>query len=243
LPQENLLLVEDEEHLAFTLGFNLQAEGYNVETVGTLQAARVALAKQRFDLLLLDVMLPDGEGFVLCRELREARDRIPVLLLTAKGTPEDIVKGLEAGADDYVTKPFVLKELLARIKAILRRHHWQSPEAPSPLQRFCFAGHEIDFENYDVRANGEPVELTPLEMKLLRYFIEHEDQVLTRETLLEKVWGVAAKNHTRTVDNFLMRLRRLFESDHTQPKHFLTVRGVGYRFLSKGGQEEKNGDL
>ncbi|MCB9639812.1 MAG: response regulator transcription factor [Myxococcales bacterium] len=232
MPETKLLLVEDEEHLAFTLGFNLQAEGYDTVTVGSLREARQALENQSFHLIILDVMLPDGEGYTLCQELRGQQKRLPILLLTAKGTPEDIVKGLEAGADDYVTKPFILKELLARLKALLRRHTWQTPTPVDSDTLYRFAGHEINFETYEAKANGESIELTPLEVRLLRYFAEHEDQVISREVLLEEVWGVSGQNHTRTVDNFMMRLRRAFEQDPTQPKHFLTVRGVGYRFLS-----------
>lgn len=230
--QTKILLVEDEEHLAFTLNFNLQAEGYTVTTVGTLREARQALAQNEPHLIVLDVMLPDGEGYALCQELRSAQKRLPILLLTAKGTPEDIVKGLESGADDYVTKPFVLKELLARLKALLRRHLWRTPVPKTSEHIYQFSQHSVNFDTYEVKAHGQPVELTPLEIRLFRYFTEHEDQVVSRETLLEEVWGVSGQNYTRTVDNFLMRLRRTFEDDPTQPKHFLTVRGAGYRFLS-----------
>lgn len=232
MSQAKILLVEDEEHLAFTLNFNLQAEGYTVTTVGTLREARQANANDEPHLIVLDVMLPDGEGYALCQELRTAQKRLPILLLTAKGTPEDIVKGLEAGADDYVTKPFVLKELLARIKALLRRHQWQAPSPKTSDSVYQFAQHSVNFDTYEVKAHGHPVDLTPLEIRLLRYFVEHEDQVISRETLLEEVWGVSGQNYTRTVDNFLMRLRRTFEEDPTQPRYFLTVRGAGYRFLS-----------
>lgn len=228
---KRLLLVEDEEHLGFTLQFNLQEEHYHVDWAPTLADARNHLSTG-YDLILLDVMLPDGTGFELCKEIRAQGNRTPVLFLTAKGSSEDIVTGLEAGADDYMTKPFVLGELLARIKAMLRRSSWQSNEASIalPPETFSFGHVHIDFRSHEVTMEGNPVELTHLEFRLLRFFIEHQNQVVSREVLLESVWEVHATSYTRTVDNFLVRLRRLFEKDPSQPKHFLTVRGAGYKF-------------
>lgn len=234
---KRLLLVEDEDHLGFTLQFNLQEEGYHVDWAAHLQQAQAFLAQSEpYDLILLDVMLPDGNGLDWCKHLRQQQNHTPILFLTAKSSPEDIVSGLELGADDYVTKPFALAELLARIKAMLRRTSWHPPlRAAAELDNlpptFSFGPHSIDFTTHEVLAHGHPVELTHLEFRLLQFFIAHANQVVTREDLLEHVWEVNASNYTRTVDNFLVRLRRIFEKDPTDPKHFLTIRGAGYRFV------------
>lgn len=232
-----LLLVEDEEHLAFTLEFNLSQEGFDVTVASTLASAREAL-QGTFDILLLDVMLPDGLGFDLCREIRRDGDVTPIIFLTAKGSPDDIVKGLEAGADDYVTKPFQLKELLARITAMMRRIQWQSDvDVPQDIQRYTFQDNVIDFESHKVTVSGVPTELTALELKLLHFFIQHADKVVSRQKILEEVWQVSSNVNTRTVDNFLVRLRRIFEKDAKHPAHFLTVRGAGYRFVPNPAPE------
>lgn len=227
-----ILLVEDEEHLAFTLRFNLQEEGYSVDLAGTLQAARECLG-QPYDLILLDIMLPDGSGFDLCEELRAAGNFAPVVMLTAKGTPEDIVTGLSVGADDYLTKPFSLSELLGRISAVLRRRRWEneSRATVAPLSEFVFGDNRINFVTFEVMADGKPVDMTELELRLLRFFVDRPNVVVSREELLEGVWQVSPKTNTRTVDNFLVRLRKVFELDPGDPAHFLTVRGVGYRFV------------
>lgn len=229
---KRLLLVEDEEHLGFTLQFNLQEEQYHVDWAPDLAQARTLLA-EGYDLILLDVMLPDGTGFSWCQEIRAEGNHTPVLFLTAKGSSDDIVTGLDAGADDYMTKPFVLSELLARIKAMIRRSSWQdnSASVALPLDTFTFGHVNVDFRSHDVTAAGKTIELTHLEFRLLRFFIEHQNQVVSREALLEHVWEVHASSYTRTVDNFLVRLRRLFEKDPAQPQHFLTVRGAGYKFV------------
>jgi len=254
--KKRLLLVEDEEHLAFTLKFNLDQEGYQVDRAATVAEAyrfleessssaqeKAKNQQSTYDLLLLDVMLPDGDGFSLCESIRKQGDKTPVLFLTAKGTPDDIVAGLEAGADGYITKPFNLKELLARIVAMLRRQSWKLPEteqvseqevqeeAQEDIQEYRFVDHCVNFETHEVIAKGKPVELTALEFKLLHFFIQNENKVVTRKDLLERVWEVSTNNYTRAVDNFLVRLRRVFEKDPSKPVHFLTVRGVGYRFL------------
>jgi DNA-binding response OmpR family regulator len=227
-----LLLVEDEEHLAFTLEFNLMHEGYSVDVAPRLSRAR-SLLSNSYDLIVLDVMLPDGDGFSFCQSLRMDGNHTPVLFLTAKGTPDDVVQGLEAGGDDYVTKPFELKELLARIRAILRRHQWEreaETEEPELPETYEFGQTTVHFPSHTVSINGEAIELTALEFRLLTFFILHENQALRREDLLKEVWEVSASNTTRTIDNFLVRLRRLFEPEPSRPRHFLTVRGVGYRF-------------
>ena len=229
-----LLLVEDERHLAFALEFNLQQEGYEVEVAETLGQARRWLAGNTPDLILLDVMLPDGSGFDLCAELRDKDDRTPVMMLTAKGSPDDIVTGLDRGADDYVTKPFILKELLGRITAILRRRSWDRTATEEPVGETLQLGAQVvHFDTRQVQAadgDSDPQELTDLELRLLKFFVAHEGRAIAREELLEKVWNLSPATHTRTVDNFLVRLRRLFEPDPANPRHFLTVRGVGYRF-------------
>lgn len=228
-----LLVVEDEPHLGFSLRFNFEAEGYAVTLAETLVAARAELEEAAFDLIILDMMLPDGHGIDLCRNLRAASDHTPILFLTAMGDPEDIVGGLKAGGDDYLTKPFVLAELLTRVAAILRRQRWndEALEAEVP-DVFSFGeSHHIDFSTRQTVAMGRAVSLTDLELRLLRLFIARQDQVVSRQDMLEQVWGMSRSTNTRTVDNFMVRLRRLFEDDPSRPKHFLTVRGVGYRFV------------
>ena len=205
-----LLLVEDERHLAFALEFNLQQEGYEVEVAETLGQARRWLAGNTPDLILLDVMLPDGSGFDLCAELRDKNDRTPVMMLTAKGSPDDIVTGLDRGADDYVTKPFILKELLGRITAILRRRSWDRVATEEPVGETLQLGAQVVyFDTRQVQAadgDSDPQELTDLELRLLKFFIAHEGRAIAREELLEKVWNLSPATHTRTVDNFLVRL-------------------------------------
>lgn len=231
MEKQRLLLLEDEENLAFSLEFNLSQEGYLVDVAGTLAQARTCLETARYELLILDVMLPDGLGFDLCRELRNRGDVTPIVMLTAKGQSHDIVRGLDAGADNYMTKPFSLDELLARIAAMLRRQAWL--DTPQTLSRFHFGPHLVDFDRHEVHANGELVDLTALEVSLLRYFIENQERVVSREELLENVWQVSRHTVTRAVDNFIVRLRRVFEEDQSNPRYFQTVRGVGYRFVVK----------
>lgn len=228
-PKPRVLLVEDEEHLAFSLRFNLEAEGYEVELATTLEQAR-SHDPTSFDVLLLDVMLPDGNGFEFCSQLRRAGVFTPILMLTALGASEDIVTGLEVGADDYLTKPFSLGELLGRLAAILRRRRWETKK-PETSETIEFGNNRVDFRSHEVVAQGEPAELTELEIRLVRFFVDRPNAVLSRGELLEGVWDMSAKTNTRTVDNFLVRLRKLFEADPAQPAHFLTVRGVGYRFV------------
>ena len=227
---KRILLVEDEEHLAINLEFNLAEEGYQVDHAGDLAQARAWVGQHTYDLVVLDVMLPDGLGTHFCEELRAGRVLTPVLMLTAKGTSDDVVTGLEAGADDYMTKPFSLRELLGRVRALLRRRAWESDEGVGP-KKVHFGAHSVNFETREVLAHGQPVNLTALEMSLLRFFLTRPGQVLTREELLQEVWGLSPQTHTRTVDNFLVRLRRLFEEDPLHPRHFITLRGAGYRFL------------
>ena len=226
-----ILVVEDDPHLAAGVVENLRAEGYTVERVDNGRAALEALETDAFALVLLDVMLPELDGFTVCRTLRERGDNTPVLFLTARGDPADRVRGLEAGGDDYLPKPFHLKELLLRVRAILRRWEWyRSAAAETSVLRF--GENEVDFRAFRARSwNGLTQELTEKEAMILKVLAEHPGQIVSREDLLERVWGYDVFPSTRTVDNFILRLRRRFERDPANPRHFLTVWGVGYRFL------------
>jgi len=226
-----LLLVEDEEHLAFNLSLNLGDEGFEVIVAKNLAEADAAMA-QRPALIVLDLMLPDGNGLDFCAGLRTRGNRTPVLMLTAMGSADSIVEGLGSGADDYLPKPFELAELIGRIRALLRRRAWDaSPTADTPANTLAFGGATVHFDTHMASVAGKTFELTELEIRLLRFFIEHENRVVSRAQLLENVWEVSPRTHTRTVDNFMVRLRRLFEKDPARPVHFVTVRGVGYRFV------------
>jgi two-component system alkaline phosphatase synthesis response regulator PhoP len=229
-----ILVVEDDPYLAAGLVENLRAEGYTVDQAGDGRAALEQLGTQVYGLVLLDVMLPQIDGFTVCRTLRERGDNTPVLFLTARGDPADRVRGLEAGGDDYLPKPFHLKELLLRVRAILRRWDWyQSAAAETAVLRF--GENEVDFRAFRGRAwNGLTQELTEKEAMILKVLAERPGEIVSREDLLERVWGYDVFPSTRTVDNFILRLRRRFERDPANPRHFLTVWGVGYRFLIEG---------
>jgi DNA-binding response OmpR family regulator len=226
------LLVEDERHLATAVKLNLELEGYEVELAASGRDAAAALLRPgAWDLLILDVMLPDMDGFELCRRLRDSGNFTPVLMLTARDATADRVRGLEAGADDYVTKPFELEELLARVRSLLRRRGWDRTGGREAPASFVLSGVQVDFERYTATVDGEPVPMTKLEIDLLRYFVERPDRVISREELAENVWHVRYVPSQRMVDNFVMRLRKRFERDPTQPVRFLSVRGAGYRFV------------
>lgn len=226
-----ILLVEDEDHLARVIRMNLQLDGHVVELAPTGAKARGALSDAGFDLVLLDVMLPDADGMELCRGMRAAGDLTPVLMLTALGETPDRIAGLQSGADDYLPKPFELAELRARVAALLRRAGWSETAPPTPPAVTRFGGAEIDFAGHEARVDGQPVSLTALELELVRYFVDRPGKALSREQLLEDVWGVSGSNTTRTVDNFVMRLRRHFEPEPGHPRYFVSVRGVGYKFM------------
>jgi DNA-binding response OmpR family regulator len=227
----SILLVEDELHLAEGLRFNLEEEGYAVDLVDNGEAAleHALGAPGKFDLIVLDVMLPGKDGFAVVSELRANSQFMPVLMLTARGRPEDILHGFAAGADDYLPKPFELSILIARIKSLLRRHEWMRAPAGD---RFTFANRTIDFENMEILAGSRKMPLTLMEANLLRYLIRNEGKTISRKSILEDVWGVREDTDTRAIDNFIVRLRRYLEDDASSPRHLQTVRGVGYRFVA-----------
>ncbi|MFN0087961.1 MAG: response regulator transcription factor [Blastocatellia bacterium] len=238
-----ILIVEDEQHLAEGLRFNLEAEDIRVEIRGDGQSALDLLlsSPSKFDAVVLDVMLPEKDGFEVARELRQAGQFVPILMLTARSRPDDILKGFEAGADDYLPKPFELAILIARLKGLLRRREWfrlqaaprpDTPDAPAAESNsFLFAGKTIDFDSLELKAGGRAVKLTLMEADLLRYLIQHQNKAISRRRLLEDVWGLHEDTDTRAIDNFIVRLRRYIEDDPSNPRHLLTVRGIGYRFV------------
>lgn len=233
-----VMVVEDEEHLASGLKFNLEAEGYAVDVEDSGQTAldRLRADAHGFDLVLLDVMLPDVDGFEVVRRLREAHRFVPVIILTARGEADDVARGFEAGADDYLPKPFDLLVLFARMQALLRRKEWleRSIERDhEPAQEeYRFSGKRIDFARQIVVLDDVEHTLTLMEATLLRYLVEREGRPVARQALLEDVWGVRKDTDTRTVDNFIARLRRYIEDEPSKPRHLQTVRGVGYRFVA-----------
>jgi DNA-binding response OmpR family regulator len=241
-----VLVVEDETHLANGLSFNLVAEGHSVEVVSDGEAAleRLLAKKERFDAVLLDVMLPGKNGFEVALELREAKNFVPVLMLTAMGRPEDVLKGFASGADDYLPKPFELAILLARLQGLLRRSAWhrsgwgtnpasEAPEQPVVGETFRFRGKTIDFSTLELQTPNEKIQLTLMEADLLRHLIRSNGRVVSRKSILEEVWGLKEDTDTRAIDNFVVRLRRYIEEDPAKPQHLLTVRGIGYRFLAE----------
>lgn len=238
----SILVVEDEVHLADGLRYNLEAEGYTVETVSDGETAllRVLQEQQPYDAIVLDVMLPGKDGFAVAAELRAANQYVPVLMLTARSRPEDVLKGFESGADDYLPKPFDLSVLMARINALLRRRDWfrkssgngqVSAKLEPASERYEFDGITIDFGSLELHTDDQRVRLTLMEAQLLRYLINREGEVVKRSAMLEEVWGLHEDTDTRAIDNFIVRLRRYIEKEPTRPKHLLTVRGLGYRFV------------
>jgi DNA-binding response OmpR family regulator len=240
----NILIVEDEAHLAQGLLFNLQAEGYTANIAGDGVRALELLLNPRqgqegFDAVLLDVMLPGKDGFQVLEELRGQEQYIPVLMLTARGRPEDVLRGFSAGADDYLAKPFDLSILLARLKSLLRRMSWHgvanSRKMPTDEiaedQPFRFGGRTIDFANLELVTPEKTIHLTLMEVDLLRYLVHNRGRIVSRKELLEQVWRVREDTDTRAIDNFIVRLRRYIEDQPSDPLYLQTVRGVGYRFL------------
>lgn len=234
-----ILLVEDEEHLVAGLQLNFQLEGFEVEVARTGREAGAAILRGCFDLIVLDVMLPDINGFSLCQKLRDSGNRTPVLMLTARDALEDRVEGLNVGADDYLTKPFELAELLARVRSLLRRRKWERVEESPPESIYRFGAVAIDFDRHVATCRGEPRHLTKLEFDLLRYFADNPGRVLSREELQEQVWNLNFPNR-RMVDNFILRLRRHFEPNPQDPEYFLSVRGAGYKFVPPPPAEDSS---
>jgi two-component system, OmpR family, alkaline phosphatase synthesis response regulator PhoP len=233
--QQRVLVVEDEQHLAEGLRFNLEAEGFHAEVVDSGERALERLSDQQepFDLVVLDVMLPKMDGFTVASELRKRQNFVPVLMLTARGRPEDVLRGFAAGADDYLAKPAELSILLARIGGLLRRSAWgRNGTTHVPGDRYTFSGKTIDFGTLELSDGDRVLQLTLMEANLLRYLIEHEGKAISRKTMLEQVWGLREDTDTRAIDNFIVRLRRYIESEPARPRHLLTVRGVGYRFIA-----------
>ncbi len=226
-----VLVVEDERHLAEGLRFNLEAEGYQVTTVETGEAALdlVPAGAPAFDVVVLDVMLPGIDGFAVVSQLRQAGHFVPTLILTARDHPDDVLRGFAAGADDYLTKPFELAILIARIRGLLRRRDWL--RAPA-REAFRFEDKTVNFDRLELRVGDKVLPLTLMEANLLRYLIEREGRSVSRKEMLEQVWGLHEDTDTRAIDNFIVRLRRYIEDDPAHPRHLLTVRGVGYRFVA-----------
>jgi two-component system, OmpR family, alkaline phosphatase synthesis response regulator PhoP len=282
-----ILVVEDEVHLAQGLRFNLEAEGHTVQLVGDGESALDLLLRharagphregatenqqagngkpELFDAMVLDVMLPGIDGFAVASELRSAKQFIPVLMLTARGRPEDVLKGFASGADDYLPKPFELPILLARLQGLLRRREWMAQSqtegvngkdatrekldggnlgplgsAPAEVTEYSvysFSGRTIDFGKLELRVKGNTTQLTLMEAEFLRYLIGNAGSPVSRKSILEEVWGLREDTDTRAIDNFIVRLRRYIETNPSKPEHLLTVRGVGYRFIP---EPEKN---
>jgi DNA-binding response OmpR family regulator len=233
----NILIVEDEKHLADGLRFNLELDGYEVESVADGESALDLLfgQKKNFDAVVLDVMLPGVDGFTVAKQLRDAGNYISILMLTARNRPEDVLQGFESGADDYLPKPFELAIFLARLNGLLRRREWLQQEIKTKERgidgEFVFNGRTIDFHNLEIKTEEQTIKLTLMEAKLLRHLIINAGQVVSRKSILEDVWELHEDTDTRAIDNFIVRLRRYLEDDATKPKHLLTVRGVGYRFV------------
>jgi DNA-binding response OmpR family regulator len=230
---KRVLIVEDELHLAEGLRFNLEAEGFEADVVDTGEAAldRLLGSGPPFDLVVLDVMLPGKDGFAVVSELRAARQFVPILMLTARGRPEDVLKGFSAGADDYLPKPTELAILLARVGGLLRRSDWQRQSQ----DQYSFAGKTIDFDALQLRVGERTLPLTLMEANLLRYLITHEGKAVSRKAMLEDVWGLREDTDTRAIDHFIVRLRRSIEKEPSRPRHLLTMRGVGYKFVAEPG--------
>lgn len=261
-----ILIVEDEVHLAQGLLFNLEAEGHEVSAVETGEAALELLIdrKEIFDAMVLDIMLPGVNGFEVADQLRAAHNYVPILMLTARSRPEDVLNGFSSGADDYLPKPFELNILIARVHGLLRRTQWVREQSaqergssavptnadgggngsttadgnlpvaiaiPGPHDVFTFDGRTLDFNTLELTAPAGKIQLTLMEASLLRYFIEHRDENVSRKQILEEVWGLHEDTDTRAIDNFIVRLRRYIEESPSTPKYLITVRGVGYRFL------------
>lgn len=234
--RSKILVVDDESHIAFGVKFNLEAEGFQVYIAedGPSALKMIEDSDNQFELMILDLMLPGMSGYSVCRQLREAGNDLPILMLSARSLAEDRTQGFNVGTNQYLTKPFDLEELISRVNNLLTlgKARENSKEKPlGRLKRYEFAGATIDFEAYEARVHHKTVRLTALQLKLLEYFIENEGRVVTRQELLENVWNLPGFMNTRAPDQFLRQLRKTFEAEPSHPRHFLTVRDVGYRFV------------
>jgi DNA-binding response OmpR family regulator len=248
-----ILVVEDEHHLAQGLSFNLEADGHAVTVVGDGETALERCLGQpgQFDVIILDVMLPGRDGFYVASQLRRSGDFVPILMLTARGRAEDILRGFESGADDYLPKPFDLNILLARVRGLLRRHAWSrvaesgatgTPERSTEPRLenrdtttpnvITFGGNTLDLDSLELRVGTMPYHLTAMEADLLQYLLKNAGKVVSRKSILEDVWNVHEDTDTRAIDNFIVRLRRFLNENPTNPRHVLTVRGIGYKFIA-----------
>jgi DNA-binding response OmpR family regulator len=227
--KRRILVVEDDAHLADGLRLNLELEGYEPVLAGTAEEGLEFWQRGGVDLILLDVMLPGMDGFAFCRRVREAGDRVPVLFLTARSAGDDRIRGLEEGGDDYLVKPFDLKELLARVKSLFRRQDWLQEQQVG--DELTCGDVTVDLRRYEARTRRRVVKLKEKEIMILRLLAEREGEPVDRETILDRVWGYGAYPTTRTVDNFILSLRKAIEKDPARPRHIQTVHGVGYRLV------------
>jgi two-component system alkaline phosphatase synthesis response regulator PhoP len=230
MQKHSILLVEDEEHLHEALKLNLEMEGYEVDSAFDGQEALKQIQSAHYDLVILDIMLPSLDGFSITERMRLNNNQTPILILSAKNTSANRVQGLKLGADDYLTKPFNLEELLLRVAKMIQKHSLQANATPQ-IERYQFQGHTIDFNASEVLlGSGQKITLTKRELLLLKLLIEHKHTVVTREKILQLVWGYQVFPNTRTIDNFILNFRKYFEIDPKHPKHFISMRGVGYKF-------------
>ena len=236
-----VLVVEDEQHLADGLRFNLEAEGYEVKVVDSGESALDTLLSESnpFDVVILDVMLPGKDGFTVMSEMRQSGQFVPTLMLTARGHPDDVLRGFATGADDYLTKPFELSILIARLRGLLRRREWlragaaaEANAVPQAKDTFTFNDKSVDFDRLELRVREQVFPLTLMEANVLRYLIQREGKHVSRKAMLAEVWGLHEDTDTRAIDNFIVRLRRYIEDDPSRPRHLVTVRGVGYSFIA-----------
>jgi two-component system, OmpR family, alkaline phosphatase synthesis response regulator PhoP len=241
--RKQILLVEDEQHIGAGIKYNLEAEGYRVTFVTDGPTAiRLFTAEPfAFDLIILDLMLPGMSGYRVCETIRDSGSMIPILMLSARSLAEDRTRGFDLGANQYLTKPFDLDELLSRVRSLLRLYqNHEKVEKPNPVKKLNelrFGNAYVNFETYEVRVGEEPFKLTHKELQLLRYFAEHEGRVISRQELLSEVWEMTGDMQTRSVDQFILRLRKIFEIDPANPRHFITIRDAGYRFISQADDE------
>lgn len=230
--KKHILIVEDEEHLAEALAHNLQFEGYATTVAFDGEEGLRAANAIQFDLVILDIMMPKVDGLEVCRRIRATGSRVPILFLTAKSSDADRLLGLKVGADDYIAKPFLLEELILRIQGVFRRQDWYRTP-PEQQEVYTFGDNQVNFLTFEARAKGRTIRLTEKECMLMKLLVERKSQVVSREEILERVWGYRFSTSSRTIDNFIVRLRRYFEADPKNPEYIHSVRGVGYRFTER----------